>query len=290
MVRYENPAKLFLENHDVTSVKDVIAYTDYLRMESGLSANPPINLQKIIDRFGMHSPKTIPLPQQQGTTVPYCGSPQILIHAGDIETRQKFSIAHELIELLFLELPGNIRFDNKKDNIFGVTEKERICQIAAANLLMPKDSFRPRALRMGIAFQSGELLAEEYQVSLIAALYRLTDMYPKNGAVVLWQMKNKPIELKRKVPKYQLEMPGFAPTNIVSPKLRVAWSYGNFRDIFIPLHKSIPEDSLVYKAWKSNQFTSGEEMIPFGRYNNRAIVECKPISIEGEKYILSLIR
>ena len=30
-------------------------------------------------------------------------------------------------------------------------------------------------------------------------------------------------------------------------------------------------------------------MIPFGKYNKKAIMENKPIRIEGEKFVLSLI-
>lgn len=289
MAEYENPAKLFLEDHSVESLADVITYTDFLRKESGLSSDPPINIESIIDRFGMHDPKAIPLPQQQGTTVPFHGSPQIIIHAGDIATRQKFSIAHELIELLFLELPGEIRPDRLKENIFGM-KKERVCQKAAANLLMPLESFRPRAMRMGLTFQSAELLADEYKVSLMAALCRLVDMYPKQGVMVLWRMRNKPTELRKEVPDNQIEMLGFHPTNLPAPKLRVAWSYGNLNNLFIPEHKSIPEDSSAYEAWENDRFASGEEKMPFGRYNKKAIIESKPINIEGERHILSLIR
>lgn len=287
--KYENPAKLYLEGHSVKSLADVIAFTDFLRTESGVSSNPPINLQAIINRFGLPDPMTVNLPQQQGMIIPHSEPFQIIIHDGDIASRQRFSLAHELIELLFLELPGEIRPDRLKENIFG-TKKERICQAGAANLLMPRESFHPRAMRMGLSFQSAELLADEFEVSLMAALCRLIDMYPKQGVMILWQLRNKPTELKKEVPDNQLELPGFHPTNLPAPKLRVAWSYGNFKDLFIPEHKSIPDDSSVYEAWKTNRFASGEEKIPFGGLATKAIIESNPFSIDGEKQILSLIR
>jgi len=140
---YTNPAELFLKTHTIESVEDIIHFADFLREEAGLSCDPPINLQLIIDQFGMHSPKAIPLPQQQGTTVSFSGIPQILFHDGDGPPRQRYTTAHELIELLFSGLPGSIRFDGKKANIFGIYGKERICQIGAANLLMPLLSFQP---------------------------------------------------------------------------------------------------------------------------------------------------
>lgn len=286
---YENPAKLYLENHSIKSLADVIAYTNFLLVESGTSSEPPINFQAILGRFGIPEPKYVNLPQQQGMLLPNCEPLQMIIHAGDSFTRRKFSIAHELIEAIFLELPGNIRFDGKKENIFGVA-KERICNEAAANLLMPRESFHPRAMRGGLSFHTAEMLADVYEVSLMASLCRLVDMYQKHGVMVLWQLKNKPIELKKEVPDSQIEMPGFHPTNLPAPKLRVAWSHGNLNDLFIPEHKSIPDDSSVYEAWQKDRFASGEEKIPFGRYNKQAIIESKPINIEGERHILSLIR
>lgn len=289
MAEYENPAKLFLEEHTVESLADVITYTDFLRKESGLSSNPPINIKNIIDRFGIHTPEAILLPQQQGTTIPFLGIPKIITHAGDPASRQKFSTAHELVELLFLELPGVIRPDRLKENIFGM-KKELICQKAAANLLMPRDSFHPRAIRVGLSFQSAELLAEEYEVSLMAALCRMTDMYPKQSIIILWQLRNKPSELKKRVPENQIELPGFDPTYLPEPKFRVAWRYGDFKGQFMPIDKSIPKDSSVYTAWENNQSSSGAEIIPFGSYNIKAFIESKPINIDGERHVLSLVR
>ena len=80
---HENPARLFLENHPVESLADVIAFTDFLRTESFVSSNPPINLQAIINRFGLPDPKTVNLPQQQGMIIPNSEPSQIIIHDGD---------------------------------------------------------------------------------------------------------------------------------------------------------------------------------------------------------------
>jgi Zn-dependent peptidase ImmA (M78 family) len=289
MKTYENPAKLFLESHSVEGIDDVLAYADFLRNSSGISANPPVLLEQIFNQFGMQIPKFVSLPQQQGMIIPL-ESPQIIIHSGDSASRQRYSIAHELIELLFMELSGRKRFDSKKENIFGDAEKERVCQTAAAHLLMPSESFRHRSTELGLIFNSATILAEEYQVSLMAALCRLADMYSRQAVVVLWQMMNKPADIKKQVSKEQITLPGFDPALCLPKKLRVAWQYGKFKGVFIPRYKSIPEDSSVYKAWDTNLFTFGEENIPFGRYNRKAIIENKSFHIQSEKYVLSLIR
>lgn len=289
MSKYENPARLFLAYRRVDSLSDIVAYADFLRSESGVDAMPPIDLSKIISRFGIHNPVFTKLPHQQGMIVPYRGIPQVIINETDKSTRQRFTQAHELIELLFLELPGGFRIDRLKSNIFG-TRKEKICQIGAANLLMPGESFKPKARQLGISFRTAEILAEEYEVSLIAALFRLTDVFPNKATVILWKMKNKPSELEREIPNAQITMPGFEVSMLTSPKLRVEWCYGKFNNHFIPNYKSIPGDSSVYVAWECGIFTESEEIIPLPRYNPKVIIENKPISINDERLILSLIR
>jgi len=286
---YENPAKSFLENHQVNTLRDIIEYTDFLRTESGICATPPIDLSKIIARFGMHDPVFTTLPDQQGTTIPFHGIPQIIINDTDRTTRQRFTQAHELIELLFTELPGVIRMDRLKTNIFG-TKKEKICQNGAANLLMPEESFKPRAQQLGISFQTAELLSKEFEVSLIASLFRLADIFSNKAAIVLWRMKNKPSEIKKKIPPEQTNFPGFEVSPLPSPKLRAEWCYGNITDHVFPDNKSIPVDSSVYHSWENETYAKSEETIPFPGYNHKGIIENKPISINDEKMILSLIQ
>lgn len=286
---YENPAKLFLMGHRVNTLADIVSYANFLRSESDVSAVPPVDLLKIYARFGLHPPVYTQLPQLQGITCLRNGIPQIIINEADTPARKRFTEAHELIELLFLELPGGFRRDSLKNSIFG-TRKEKICQIGAASLLMPEETFKPKAHRMGISLQTAETLAKEYEVSLTSALFRLADIFEDEAIIVLWKMKNKPSEFKKKISFEQIVMPGFVTTTLPSPKLRVEWCYGTYKNLFIPDNKSIPKDSSVYCAWDDECYTVGEEIIPFPRYNHKGIIENKPISIDGEKMILSLIR
>jgi len=288
-MNFTNPAQLFLQRHTVSSLDDIVAYADFLRQQVGVGAEPPIELSKIFTHFGIAPPKYAPLPNQQGLTIFNRGVPTIIVNEADKETRQRFTEAHELIEILFSELPGDVRIDRLKENIFG-TRKERICQLGAANLLMPAESFFPKASQMGVSFHTAELLASEFEVSLIAALFRLADLFPNQAAVVLWKVKNKPSEIDKRMPKEQIELPGFAGTSLPSPKLRVEWSYGKVYNTFIPDHKSVDPTSSVYSAWENDQFTTREESSPFGRYNRQIKFENKPVIINDEKCVLSLIR
>lgn len=191
--------------------------------------------------------------------------------------------------MLFTELPGEIRMDRLKETIFG-NKKERICQAGAANLLMPQKSFLPAAQQNGISLQTATLLVRQFEVSMMASLFRIADLFPNQVAIILWKMKNKPIELKKEVPENQISMPGFSTRSLPSPKLRVEWAYGEFMNIFIPQEKSIPEDSSVYRAWERSQITVDEEILPFGKRRVKGLFENIPISINDESRILSLVR
>ncbi len=285
---YQNPAKLFLANQNVVSLSDVIKYTIFLRESAGINASPPVDLLKIYNHFGIPHPKLVTLPGQEGATVFNSDKPQILIHQGDKLTRRRFTESHELIEFLIHELPGGFRSDWLKETIFG-TNKERICLAGAANLLMPKESFLPETQRLGVSFETGKQLAELYQVSLIAALFRIADLFPGQAVVVFWRMKNTKAELKRKIPDHQIRMFPDRPPDLAVPKLRVEWAYGEYKNCFIPKNKSIPDNSSVYSAWKLERFTGGEELLPFGR-GLKGYLENLPLSIGGERRVLTFIR
>lgn len=287
--KYQNPAKLFLEHNQVLDFTDILDYVYFLRNQSGLTENPPVNLNAIHKTFGIPFPHKIAMQKQYGALVEIEGVPQIFLKKDDPYFRQRFSQAHELIELLFIELSDEFRFDGLRENIFG-GKKENMCQKGAAHLLMPENSFQPKALELGLSFQAGVSISKIYEVSLTAALFRLVDQFPNSGAVILWKMKNKPSEMKRRVPENQFAMPGFNSSAIAQTKLRVEWAYGKFKNIYIPKDKSIPKESLVYQTWNTNNYSSGVEVFPFGKSNTSALVESIPVRIEKERFVLSLVR
>lgn len=103
---YTNPGKLFIQRFGlVECAEDVMRYVGFLRDEAGISAEPPIDLAPIHSRFGIPLPKYAPLPDLQGILLnPDHGL--ILIKEDDPAARQRFTAAHELIELLFSALPS----------------------------------------------------------------------------------------------------------------------------------------------------------------------------------------
>lgn len=102
-------------------------------------------------------------------------------------------------------------------------------------------------------------------------------------------MKNKPSEIKNKIPATQL---GLFDDNKPEPakKLRVEWSMGSESAPFIPKDKSVEDTSLVYKAWQSGAMTSGRERLCInGKKTLWYQTENMPLTFNNETQVISLI-
>jgi hypothetical protein len=114
-----------------------------------------------------------------------CGSRAVITVKQDSSARRKrFSIAHEL---------GHWRFDRGKTLVCRVdeyrprdgTSPEKVADAYAADLLMPRYLFLPRAAALGcIAFDSIGGLGEAFKTSLTATAIRLVDLDQFPGFVI----------------------------------------------------------------------------------------------------------
>jgi len=210
----------------------------------------------------------------------------IVINENDIRTRQRFTEAHELMELLFSALPkvpGLIAQANR----FKHRDKERVCNIGAAELLMPKKAFLSRLNE--ISFQSAGELSLYFDVSREAILVRMTEIGFGRHAVVLWKIKNKPTEIEEDVSPYQGSLfENFAPS-LPQKKLRVEWAFCGPNVNYVPLHKSVPEDSSIFQAWKSGKFTASSERLYLGGEIGLFYCENQPFKTNSEMMVLSLL-
>jgi len=288
-----NPGQLFLTKHGkVEAAEDVFAFVDFLRNESGLNGLIPVNLALIFEHFQIPKPIHKPLPGQQGLLLDVENG-IILINSNDPTSRQKFSQAHELVELLFTALPVGQELGNgwllKRPGGFKESIKENLCNQAAANLLMPPDYVNNQINQHGVNIEYARVISAECEISLSAALVQLARLSTGRHSVVLWTLKNKPTEIKSKISEKQL---GLFDNNISGPekKLRVEWSIGSANAPFIPKDKSVEDSSLVHSAWRSNVYTSGKERLCLdGRKSAWFQTQNLPFKHEGETKVLSLI-
>lgn len=288
-----DPGCLFLKTYgQVESEKDVLAYADFLRRESGINGMIPVDLNSIFLHFQIPDPVQKPLPGQQGLLVDAANG-IILINANDPPDRQKFSQAHELVELLFNALPNGKDLGGgwflKKPGGFKETTKEYLCNRTAANLLMPPDYVRHQIKQYGTSFECARVISTECETSLSAALVQIAHLSSKNHTVVLWVLKNKPSEIKNKISNDQ---PGLFDNYRPEPtkKLRVEWSMGSKSAPFIPKDKSVEETSLIFQSWQTGNFTSGKERLCLdGRKPAWYHTQNLPFVVESNTMVLSLM-
>ena len=283
-----HPGRLFVQKHGkVETYDDVLSYANFLRGEAGLDDVLPVDLEAILNHFELPRPKTVSLSNQQALLLDSeCGA--ILINSKDPTQRQRFSLAHELTEMLFSALPqgtGALRLPGG----FRERTKEKLCDTVAANLLMPPTYVRQLIQQQGVNFECSKFLSEKCDVSLTAALVQLARLSARQHFVALWRMKNKPVEIRNTPGPEQLAL--FQMSNSPPPKkLRVEWSIGSSNSSFIPKDKSTEDTSFIFAAWKTNSFTSGKERMTFDNRNAAWFYsENMPFESDGERLVISLI-
>jgi hypothetical protein len=243
----------------------------------------------------MPAPKLAPLPGQQGLLLDSQRG-IIVINSNDPERRQKFTRAHELVEMLFIELsPGKDLghgWELKRPGGFKEHTKEFLCNCTAANLLMPPQYVQGEIKKMGVNFECARNIADICEVSLSAALVQVAQQSNDGYFVVMWRMKNKPADIKNQPDSSQLTM--FGMENKLPPKkLRVEWCLGGpgSKSLVLPKDKSIEYSSGTYQAWETNNFTIGNVSVPInGRSSVWYSSENMPFIINHERYVISLMR
>lgn len=288
-----HPGQSFLTSHkQVETGDDVLAYVEFLRKESGLDGIIPVDLSLIFQHFQIPEPIQKPFSKTQGFLFDEQNG-IIFINSNDPASRQKFTQAHELVELLFTALPSGKELGRgwklKRPGGFKEATKEFLCNWAAASLLMPPDYITNRIMKFGINFECARIISKECEISLSAALVQIVRTSPGKHSIVLWTMKNKPSEIKNKISTDQLTL--FDGINYEPvKKLRVEWSMGSDDAPFIPKDKSVEASSQIYQAWQSDSFTSGKERLCLmGRKTLWYQTENLPFRFDGETQVLSLI-
>jgi hypothetical protein len=283
---YQHPGRLFVARHgQVSEASDVVRYAEFLRRESGLGDEPPIDLAPILRRFGI-LPKRVSLPGQAGLLVnPDSGV--IFISSDDPAARQRFSEAHELMELLFSTRSRTPSWSAR--SLFSDTAKEKLCEVGAAELLMPLSTFKSYVYQWGVSLETGQRLAKLYDVSLTASLLRTVRYGPGYHALVLWRMAHKPTEEQTIPHPGQLCL--FKDYTPQSPprKLRVWWGCSMEGGPYIPPHKSAEYDTSIYRVYELGTAVKDLDWIDLGSFCGRCFCESMAVNINGEKCVLSVV-
>jgi Zn-dependent peptidase ImmA (M78 family) len=113
-------------------------------------------------------------------------------------SRKNFTIAHEVAHTFFFDLLNKTQYRGRSNKFD--PQEERLCDIAAAELLMPRRIFRSD---LGGTLSPARLieLQDRYQVSLQAVAIRAAQVM-KNVACSIWQKQGSAINLDWITPRY----------------------------------------------------------------------------------------
>ncbi len=189
--------------------------------------------------------------------------------------RQNFSCAHEIGHVLFNELRLERHLQEIEYRTFNPQgeardrskARERLCDIAATELLMPEFVFRRSVSHLGVSVNSIERLANSFAVSVPAAAIRIAEVSSEPCIAVQW------------TPRLGTKTRGLKPAWCVGPQRRAYCA---------PIPANIERDSAVYKAYESETVVKSYKKFKLGMAEERLPMESKGFGHDKNRYVISL--
>jgi len=209
------------------------------------------------------------------------------LHDGDIikvnathpPVRQNFSCAHEIGHVLLTELKLEAcleevqfrTFNPQAQRIARARARERLCDAAATELLMPEMVFKKYLSGFAVSINSIERLANIFRVSVQAAAIRIAEASAEPCIALLW-----------------LSRPGNK-----SKALRLAWHVGpgnksTGKANYAPVHTLVRHTSTLYRAYQGETLVKSSKLFRFGTATKRCPMESRGFGREERRYVISL--
>ena len=281
-----NPAVDFLKKPYTGSPEQLIQlYARFLLHTSG-AYQLPVPLERVHGYFGFSVQDQTSLDQHGLTTEDL----RIFLNADDRPTVQKFTLAHELIEIFFFALKDGAADEWMSDEVFTTLcdNKERFCDRGAAELVMPFPHFQQLATKQPLSLKWAEEVATCCKVSLSATLCRIIETQLAPAVFITWRYKHSPKEfIPSKIGQGNL----FGSPEEMDPpkKMRVEKVYSPPGSPFIPADKSVPEESSIHQAFLCEKPTAAFEDLDLVGIRGRFFVESRPFTVDGERRVMSLL-
>jgi hypothetical protein len=221
------------------------------------------------------------------------------------ETRQRFSIAHEISHTFFPDYATKpwCRTDARyRDRTNPDDYLEMLCDIAAAELLMPLPWFAVDAAAVKSADGLASL-ATTYCASREAAIRRYAELCPDAVAAVFFIWKLKPTQKGTLGREDQTNLFGIDPADELREALRLRIEYAIPSPAFLtagyylPRDKSVECDGPIYEAASSGRPCDGECFLDLGQSSGTYRIWAVPLSTpndelgsRGENSVVALLK
>ena len=184
-IAVQTPFQAFAQLYSAPSIEEAVTRAcDQLRCEvKELVA--PIGLQKLLRHFDARVIQR-PLPTAGRLEIDDQGY-QVVIRKGVAWRRQRFTVAHEIGHIIFLEaLAADPPWlsELRKDEYW--KELERLCNLVAADLLVPRDDFLASVRVFRPDGSSLRQLYDRYLCSFSTLFIRFIDLFP-GLSISLWR-------------------------------------------------------------------------------------------------------
>lgn len=145
---------------------------------------PPVSVEAYLGKVGAVLRRRRDLdPNEPGWSFEHEGKRYVCVNANDSDERQRFTICHEIAHIV-LELPS----DHSSGPWWSYAKRspnEILCDVFAAELLLPYNLFKPLAERAPIGFDSVAKLAGQFIASVMATGSRFATLVSAPCAFVL---------------------------------------------------------------------------------------------------------
>ena len=192
--------------------------------------------------------------------------------------RVAFSIAHEISHTFFPTTSGGAWFREMCDtDSREANELERLCDLGASELLMPRQEFRAEVGREW-SVASVTRLVQRFGSSFEATLFRLASAHPGTAAAGLLKYRRRKEE-QRAIERMQIvvgqrslfSVQTHITSEVPEPKYRRQSFHmsDRFPDrLVVRWNKSFDSGSIIFKAAKSSGVLSANEPLPNGANTN----------------------
>jgi hypothetical protein len=246
----------------------------------------PINLDVLASLRGIIKSDELPVHSPDAELVPDgTGRVAMRVHPDRPETRQRFSVAHEISHTFFPDYTTKAwcRTDSRfRDRTDPDEYLEMLCDIAAAELLFPQPWFSQDAT--SITDAAGLVrLATTYHASREATMRRFAETSAESIAAVFLTWKLKPTQKATIGQKDQANLFGVSPQQQVRDALRLRIDYAAMSETFktgghfLPKDKSVENEGPIYLAASTGNPSEDECYLDLGPAAGRYRVWAIPL-------------
>ena len=266
----------------------------------------PLDLLALASFLGIKKSDALPAFSPDAELTPDSdGGVEMRVNPDRPETRQRFSIGHEITHTFFPDHSSHVwtRADARYRDLSDPNDYlEMLCDVGAAELVFPRRWFLEDAKTVDDAAKIVGLAAR-YKASREATVRRYAELHSERVAAIFFSWKLKPTQKGLVGRTDQANIFGITPQEEMDDALRLRIDYAilshafSASGSFLPRDKSIENNGPLYQASATGKPTDGDVYLELGRASGNYRVHAIPLwtpasnrGPRGENAIAAILR